>query len=315
MAHSVLLVVLGLLCLSAGAEGLVRGGSALALGLGLSPLFIGLTLVAYGTSSPEMMVSVLAALGGQSDIATGNVIGSNIFNIGVVLGLAAVVTPLACGSSVIRRELPVMILITLLLLLASLGGRIGRIDGAVLVFLLCVYTTWIYRKARQVAHQPHPVTSGGRPWLVSLAVAAGGIALLVLGARWMVHGATEIARTLGVSETVIGLTLVATGTSLPELATSLVAARKREMDIAIGTVVGSNIFNVLGILGLTGLLHPIELAPHIVHFDIPAALTFGVVTLPMMLTGRRITRLEGAFLLIGYATYVAVLFIRNGAGL
>lgn len=314
MAHSVLLVVLGLLCLSAGAEGLVQGGSALALGLGLSPLFIGLTFVAYGTSSPEMMVSVLAALGNQSDIATGNVVGSNIFNIGMVLGIAALVTPLASRSSVIRRELPVMILTTLLLLLVSLGGHIGHVEGGVLVLLLLGYTTWIYRKARQSAEAP-PVMSERRSWAVSLAIAAGGIGLLVLGARWTVHGATDIARTLGISETVIGLTLVATGTSLPELATSLVAARRRETDIAIGNVLGSNIFNILGILGVTGLLHPVDVAPHLVRFDIPAALAFAIVALPMMLTGRRITRLEGALLLVAYLTYVTVLFLRRSAGL
>ena len=316
MTHDILLVVLGLVALTAGAEGLVRGGSRLALGLGLSPLFIGLTIVSYGTSAPEMVVSVLAAIRERPDIAVGNVVGSNIFNIAVVLGLSAVIAPLPCRARLLRRELPIVIAVTVVLLLFSLGGSLNRIESMLFLVALGAYSGWSYRTARQenrTAEEPVGIPTVDTPSrLASLGFAIGGTVLLVLGARWLVDGAADLARLVGISDAVIGLTVVATGTSLPELATSIAAALKRELDIAIGNILGSNIFNVLGILGITAAVHPVGIAPHLTLFDIPVALGFALVSVPMMMTGRRISRAEGLVLFLTYVAYIILLFQKNG---
>lgn len=317
MTVQALFLVLGLICLSTGAEALVRGGSRLASRFGVSPLFIGLTVVAYGTSSPELVVSTLAALADRSEIAVGNVIGSNIFNIAVVLGIAALIAPLPVRANVLRREVPVVIAITFVVLLLALGGGVTRPEGAVLLLGLIGYTVWAYRNARREGRLDGvdvPSPNPPRSLLGSLGLVAIGVILLSLGADLLLETAVEFARRLGISDTMIGLTLVATGTSLPELATSIVAALRRELDIAMGNVLGSNIFNILGILGLAALLEPVGIAHHMTRFDIPVALIFAVACLPIMLSARRISRMEGTLLFLGYCAYLFGLWLIAGSG-
>jgi cation:H+ antiporter len=309
----------GLLALIAGAESLVRGASRLALSLGLSPLVVGLTVVAFGTSSPELAVSVGAVLDGRNDIAVGNVVGSNIFNLLVILGLSAVVAPLVVHSQVIRQEVPIMIGASLLLLVMSLDGRIGVFDAALLFALILAYVAFLVVQARG---QAQPVAAefeaslpaAGR-WLsrlpVQLALIALGLALLVLGSGWLVDAATAFARGLGVSDLVIGLTIVAAGTSLPELATSAMAALRGERDIAVGNAIGSCTFNILGCLGLSGLVAAggLQVAPAVVNFDAWVMLAAAFACVPVVISGREIARWEGALFLLYYAAYTTYLVL------
>jgi cation:H+ antiporter len=295
----------------------VRGSVRLATAAGVSRLFIGLTLVAWGTSSPELVVSGLATLRLESGVAIGNVVGSNIFNTGIVLGLSALVAPITCQAGLVRREVLVVIATTfVLMLMVFWGGDLSRPEAALFLLALVAMTAWSYRKARGGNERNERSDSGnrGERWAVwmSVLVIALGLALLVLGARWVVDGSIELAERLGVSKTVIGLTIVAAGTSLPELATSVVAALRREHDIAIGNVLGSNMFNMLGILGVSGLLRPLTIPDQIISFDIPAALIFAVACIPIGATGHRISRPEGAILVMGYAVYLALLLMRAG---
>jgi cation:H+ antiporter len=309
---------LGLGALVLGADVLVRGAARLALGWGLSPLVIGLTVVAFGTSAPEFAVSVGAALDGRTDIALGNVVGSNIFNILGILGLSALILPLRVDLQIIRQEVPVMIGAALLLTLLCLDGRIGRLDGALLFGAVVAYTVYLVRQAR--TPQAGEADSGyatelgrataTRPAL-SAAMVAGGLALLVAGADALVTAATGFARTLGLSELVIGLTIVAIGTSLPELATSLMAAVRGERDIAVGNVIGSCTFNVLGCLGLTALVADAGVAvpASVMRFDLWVMLAATLACLPIFITGRSIARWEGAVLLSYYVAYTAYLLL------
>ena len=306
--------------LVAGAELLVRGASRLALRFGISPLVIGLTVVAFGTSSPELAVGVQAGLSGQSDIAVGNVVGSNIFNVLVVLGLAALIAPLVVQQQVVRFEVPLVVGLSVLVLVMARDGRIGAFDGLLLVGGLVAYTVLVIRQSRREGtavqaeyEKEFGVVAAG--WLdrlpVQIILVLGGLGLLVLGATWLVESAASIARALKISEAVIALTIVAAGTSFPELATSVVAAMRGERDIAIGNVVGSSMFNLLGILGVAALVTPggLSVAPALVFFDIPVMIAVAIACLPIFATGHRIARWEGALFLGYYAVYLTYLIL------
>ncbi|MEW6487980.1 MAG: calcium/sodium antiporter [Thermodesulfobacteriota bacterium] len=309
MTAALFLTLLGLILLYGGAEGLVRGSSALALRLGLSPLLVGLTVVAFGTSSPELAVSVRAALAGQGDIALGNVVGSNIANVALILGVCALARPLRVDAQVVRWDAPVLFA-TSALLVVLLGDRVlGRAEGLALCAALVAYLVLSVHLARR---EPSPgiqeefaqalPAAPRRLWAEVLLVVAG-LGLLVLGGRFLVSGAVTVARGLGLSEAFIGLTVVAVGTSLPELATSLVAALRGEADLAVGNVVGSNIFNVLGVAGLASVIHPMT-ANALGRFDLWVMLAVAAVALPIVRTGHRVSRGEGALLAVGYFAYV-----------
>lgn len=317
---TLILFVIGLVLLIGGAELLVRGASGIAARVGISPLVIGLTVVAFGTSSPELAVSVGSAWSGSADIALGNVIGSNIFNVLLILGLAALITPLVVDQQLIRLDVPLMIGATVLLLVLALDGTIGRLDGALLAGGVAAYTLFLIKQSRKetdtailaeyddaLEEQHVPVA-----WPLQLGAVIAGLALLVLGSRWLVDGAVQMASTLGVSDLIVGLTIVAAGTSLPEVATSIVASLRGERDIAVGNVVGSSIFNILAVLGLTGLVSPegIAVAPSMITFDIPVAMVVAFATLPILFTGHLIARWEGALFLAYYVAYTLYLILN-----
>jgi cation:H+ antiporter len=319
---TLLLFIAGLAALVAGAELLVRGASKLALSFGISPLVVGLTVVSFGTSAPEVAVSVGAVLGGTTDIALGNVVGSNVFNVLFILGLSALITPLVVNVQLIRQEVPIMIGASLLLLALSLDGRLGRFDAALLFALLVAYTVFLVRQSRretqaardEYAAEVTPAAPGA--WdarlPVQLALIVVGLALLVLGADWLVTSAVSFAKALGVSDVVIGLTIVAAGTSMPEVATSVMAAIKGERDIAVANVVGSNTFNILGCLGVSGLAAGaagLAVPAAVLNFDIWVMLAVALACLPVFVTGREIARWEGGVFLLYYAAYVAYLIL------
>lgn len=312
-----LLLILGLAVLIAGAELFVRGAGDLAARFGVSPLVVGLTVVAFGTSAPELAVSLGSVLREAPDLAVGNAVGSNIFNVMCILGLAAVVRPLVVDQKLVRLDVPIMLAASAALWLLCLDGSIGRLDGAALFAGILGYTGFAVVTARREsaavrAEYADAAPSGPRrPLAVILALLVGGLLAIVLGARWLVNGAGAIAAALGASELVIGLTIVAAGTSFPELATSVVAALRGRRDIAVGNVVGSNIFNVLGILGLTGVLAPdgVPVAAGVRAFDLPVAIAVAVACLPIFLSGRGVSRFEGALLLSGYAAYTGFLVL------
>jgi cation:H+ antiporter len=311
MFVALLSVVGGLVLLAAGAEGLVWGASSGARRLGISPLIIGLTVVAFGTSAPELVVSVLAAVGGNADIALGNVVGSNIANVGLILGLAALVTPIRIQAQILRVDVPIMIGISGLLLGLLWDGVVGRLNGVVLVAgaaaytMLCVWGAWDEPQAAVEKTFDAGVPAQGSVGR-DLLFGVGGLAFLVGGARLLVSGATAIAEAAGLSATVIGLTVVAVGTSLPELATAVAAARRNESDLVVGNVVGSNIFNVLGILGMTACVQPID-ATGLSVWDTGVLMGFAVAILPLFWTDYTFSRREGGVLVGGYVVYVAVL--------
>lgn len=337
-----LLLVLGLALLLAGAELLVRGAVRLSVLWGLSPLVVGLTVVAFGTSAPELSVSVAAATRGTPDLAVANVVGSNVFNVLFILGATALARPLVIRRDVVRREVPLVILASAVLWWIAGGGGVSRPEALFLLAGLLGYVTWSIQAGRRApgpgpdlsdlpgleARAPGAGAAGGqhgesgtdggalRTLVVPAALVVAGLAALVAGSRWLVEGATALARALGVGQTVIGLTLVAAGTSLPEVATSLVAAVRGEQDIAVGNVLGSNLFNILGILGVAGLVVPDGLAVpgRMLAFDFPVMVAAAVACLPLALTGHRIDRLEGGLLTTGYAAYVACL-VAGAAGM
>lgn len=313
-------LALGLIALYFGAEALVKGGAGLALRLGLTPLVIGLTVIAFGTSSPEMVVSVQATLGGNGAISIGNVVGSNICNIALILGLCALISPLHADRQVIRREVPIMIGVTFLALLFLADGHVARWEGALLLLALLAYTTITVRQARAATAAAEAEADfadelgQGKPLALGLSIVAvlGGLAILVVGSHLFVSGAVSLAASWGMSQLAIGLTIVALGTSLPELATSVIAALKRQSDVAIGNIVGSNIFNVLGILGVAALVQPIH-APDLAWLDLGIMVLVSVALLPIVRSGGRISRLEGAALLVVYIGYTAWLLRPAGA--
>jgi len=313
------LLVAGLALLVGGAEGLVRGASSLAGRLGVPPLLIGLTIVAFGTSSPEIAVSLGAVAQGQSDVALGNAVGSNTFNVLFILGVSALVRPLIVHANLVRIDVPIMIGASIALWALLADGSLGRLDGALLLGGLIAYTWFSIRQARR-SPEASAGTAGAEPSGRERRGMAGAIALIVLGlgaavvgSRFFVQGAVSIATALGVSELVVALTIVAAGTSLPEVATSVVAAVRGQRDLAVGNVVGSNIFNALGILGLAGLAAPagLEAPTSLLAFDLPVMLAAGVACLPIFFTGHEIRRWEGGLFLAGYALYVSYLVLDS----
>jgi cation:H+ antiporter len=307
-------IVFALLLLFLGAEGLVRGSASLALRAGLSPLMAGLISVAFGTSSPELVVSVKAALSCQGDISIGNVIGSNAFNIGVILGLTALVCPIRVERQIIRIDAPIALGVAILLPLLLLNQTLGRIEGVGLFAGIVAYIWMSVVLGRKEAETGAAIGPGdmtvppvSRHWGIDIALIAGGLGVLVLGSRLLVDHSVALAKSWGVSEAVIGLTIVAAGTSVPELATSLVAAVRKQPDIAIGNVVGSNIFNILGILGLASLVAPLR-AQGIASLDYAAMILFTVLLIPLLYTGRLLHRIEGGVLLALYGAYLVVLW-------
>ncbi len=315
---TIFLLIVGLGLLIVGAEFLVRGASKLAAALGISPLVIGLTVVAFGTSSPEMAVSVMSAYEGQADLALGNVVGSNIFNVLFILGLSAAITPLVVSRQLIHLDVPIMIGISVLLLLLTLDGNINRLDGGLLFAGIISYTAFQIYKSRKeqtvISEISETITKEKTTfsqWLINIGFVLGGLVLLVIGSNWLVNGAIFIAESLGVSELIIGLTIVAAGTSLPEVATSVIASIRGQRDIAVGNVVGSNIFNILAVLGLSGIVSPDSIAvpASALQFDIPVMIAVALACLPIFFTGRVIARWEGFVFLVYYLVYTVYLIL------
>ncbi|WP_310389318.1 calcium/sodium antiporter [Roseateles sp.] len=315
------LFLIGLIALVSGAELLVRGASKLALSAGISPLVVGLTVVSMGTSAPEVAVSIGAALDGLPDLAIGNVVGSNIFNVLFILGISALIVPLTVHAQVIRQEVPVMIGASLLLLAVAWDGRLSFNDGLLMMALFIAYTVLLVRQSRRESKETQAEFTEEMPaeanwdkhWGVQVLLIAVGLGLLVLGSNWLVGAAITVAKSLGVSDLVIGLTIVAAGTSMPEVATSIMAAIRGQRDIAIGNVVGSNIFNILGCLGLTALISPagIPVAASVLNFDIWVMLAVALACLPVMLSGREIARWEGVVFIGYYIAYTAYLILMS----
>lgn len=306
----ILYLIGGLVGLFLGGEGLIRGSSSLALKVGISPLVVGLTVVAFGTSSPELLVSLKAALMGSSSIALGNIIGSNIANIALILGLAAVIRPLQVHANVIKREIPIMIGVSLLLVFFLIDDTVGFIEGLIFVILLIAYTIVnIFLSLKENKEIEKEFEEGLKSKLnipTAVLFIIAGLALLFFGADLFLKGAVSLAKFFNVSDAIIGLTVVAVGTSLPELFTSIVATIKKESDIAVGNAVGSNIFNILSILGISAIIIPIK-SDQISYFDLGVMLAAAFILLPLSYSGFRISRLEGFLLLIGYFVYVFLL--------
>jgi len=316
------LVAVGLVVLTVGADLLVRGAGALALRVGLSPLVVGLTVVAFGTSSPELAVSAEAAYSGNSAIALGNVVGSNLFNITLILGVAALIRTMTVDRALVRRDLPVMLGATVLPCLMLLDGVVGRLDGAVLIAGLMGYTAFNIRASRRETQAAAAdltddtraaAEAARKPLWWSLGLVAVGLVALVVGAGWLLDGAVNLATDLGVPTAVIGLTLVAAGTSLPELATSVVAARKGEPELALGNVVGSNTFNGLGVLGVAAVIHPVEQGG-VTWPTLAAMLVASVIAFGLAAWRGQLGRAEGAALVLVYVAYTAVLFATTPIG-
>jgi cation:H+ antiporter len=317
---NVLLLLIGVALLTAGGEALIRGSLAVANRLGVSPLLSGLVIVGFGTSMPELVVSVTAALEGQPDIAVGNVVGSNIGNVLLILGICALIAPMTVKPLVLRRDAVTVVMASVLFLLLVGGSALGRADGVILLTSLVVFLVWAYRSERGHALPSAELHVAEAAELTALPKSAGrtvatviaGLLLLIAGSQVLLKGAIGIATHFGVSETVIGLTLVAVGTSLPELSISVIAALRRHADVAIGNVLGSNIFNLLGILGVSALLQPLPVHARILHFDQWVMLGTSLLLLLFLYTGARLNRLEGAILLAGYGLYVGLSFTTIG---
>lgn len=299
----------GFIILTVGAEALVRGSTAIALKLGIAPLIIGLTIVAFGTSAPELAVSVKSALAGNPGIAIGNVIGSNIANIGLILALTALIRPIKVKSQMVKRDIPLMIIATLLFWGLLLDGELSFVDGVILVTALVAYLVYSYKNSGDDDIDDELDTKPQNP-VLSIVLVLAGIGMLVGGGILFVDGAVDLAKSMGISEVIIGLTIVAIGTSMPELVTSIVAALKGQSDIAIGNVVGSNLFNILAILGVTAIIHPVHSAG-LQNFDFMVMLALAVILLPFAWTGLRIGRREGAILLVGYLAYIGYLISQT----
>jgi cation:H+ antiporter len=318
-----LLLLSGLALLTVGGEALIRGALAAARRFGVSPLLSGLLIVGFGTSMPELVVSVDAALSQRPDIAIGNVVGSNVCNILLILGVSALIAPMAVQPLALRRDAVTMVAATIAFILLAGAGTLGRLDAVLFLAGLTGYLLWAYR-----TESAHDVPAGelhraeseeltvlpGSP-LFTVAAIAGGLALLVGGSRLLITGAVGIAESLGLSEAVIGLTLVAIGTSLPELTISVIAALRRHADVAVGNVLGSNIFNVLGILGVSALVQPLPVTARIQQFDQWVMLASALLLIVFLYTGRRLSRREGGVLLLGYGAYLGLCFGLPGASL
>lgn len=310
--------IAGLISLIGGAELLVRGASKLAIRMGVSPLVIGLTVVAFGTSAPELAIGLQSGFSGEADLLLGNVIGSNIFNILLVLGISAMITPLVVSRQLVRREIPLMIGVSVLLYLFALNGAISRLEGIVLFALLMGYILFLIMESRHEEASTDSEFDGAygkspkRHWSWHLLLVVAGLGLLVLGARWLVQSAVIFAEYLGISSLVIGLTIVAGGTSLPEVATSVMASIKGERDIAVGNIIGSNLFNIMSIIGLTAIILPqdIPVSAAVIGFDIPLMIAVSVACLPIFFTGNIIARWEGALFFGYYIIFTIYLLLK-----
>lgn len=313
----VFMFIAGGVLLIGGAEMLVRGASRVAVAAGISPLVVGLTVVAFGTSSPELAVTVGSSFAGEADMALGNVVGSNIFNVLFILGLSALIRPLVVAQQLVRLDVPLVIGASVLVLLMGMDGSIGRVDGIFLTTAILAYTYFLVRQSRResaaVQEEYEDALAGEEqvraPWWRNVAMIVVGLALLVVGAGWLVDAAVATATALGVSSLVVGLTIVAAGTSLPEVATSILATVRGERDIAVGNVIGSNLFNLLGVLGLGSLVAPagVTVPPGALGFDIPVMIAVAVAALPVFFTGFAIARWEGAVFLAYYVAYTTYL--------
>jgi len=317
---AVLMLLAGLVLLIVGGEGLVRGASRLAAALGISPLIIGLTVVAFGTSSPEFAVSLVASLSGQANLTVGNIIGSNIFNVLFILGLSAMITPLIISQQLVRLDVPLMVVVSLLTLLLSLDGRFNRLEGLFFFLGLFGYLFLLFRISQRESAEVKeeyqhefggPPTPAPRRLGLNALLAVGGLVMLGVGSRWLVQGSVEIARSLGVGELIIGLTIIAAGTSLPEVITSVIASLRGERDIAVGNVVGSNLFNLLGVLGLTALVTPggVVIPESARQLDLPVMTAVAVACIPIFFSGTKILRREGALFFFYYIAYTAYLIL------
>lgn len=328
IALNLFIILAAVAILTLGAELFVRGASMLALRLGISPLFVGLTIVGFGTSAPELGASLSATLAGSTGISIGNVIGSNIFNFAFILGATALVRPIAIAFPAVRRDLFVAVGVCAVPVAGYLMGAVNRPLGFLCLVALALYLASAYFKDRAAqasiqARAEEEVESAlitadpralpaGRFWL-QVALGLAGLALLVLGSRAFVYGASELARAMGVSELIIGLTIVACGTSLPELVTSIVAAWRGNSDVAVGNCIGSNIFNILGILGVCAAVAPQPVDAEAAYIGLPVMIAFSILLVPFIRSGSVLSRREGAFMLAGFAIYTAVLVIRAGA--
>ena len=303
----------GLAMLYFGAEWLVKGSIAISNKLGVSQLVIGLTVVAFGTSAPELAVSISSAIQGLSDVALGNVVGSNIVNIGVILGVSAIISPIIVSKSAIRKEVPIMIGTSFLLLAIILDGKIDFVDGVLLVVGIIIFTWYSYRSSKKdtdIEKIPVSQVLQKNVFSKSIIFMMAGLLLLIGGSFLTVDNAVIIGASFGISELFMGLTVVAIGTSLPELITSIVAARKGHADLAVGNIIGSNIFNILAILGISSLISGITVSEQIL-IDVGIMLAFSLVLIPIMRSGFIISRKEGIFLIAGYVGYVIFLFYRQ----
>jgi cation:H+ antiporter len=320
----VLMLIVGLVMLVIGAELLVKGASKLAAAMGISPLVIGLTIVAFGTSSPEMAVSVMSSLNGSSEIAVGNVVGSNIFNVLFILGISGIITPLVVAQQLVRLDVPLMIGSSLLMMMMAWNGSISQIEGIVLFAGIIGYTFFLIRQSRKEKSKAvkdeykaeFGEEKGKKPTsiLVNALLVIVGLVILVLGSRWLVNGAVDIAHKLGVSDLIVGLTIVAAGTSMPEVATSVIASIRGERDIAVGNVVGSNLFNILAVLGLTATVSHggLPVSTSALSFDIPVMIAVALACLPIFFTGNIISRWEG-FVFLGYYIAYTVYLILSAS--
>ncbi|GHA84855.1 calcium/sodium antiporter [Modicisalibacter luteus] len=316
MGYALSLAV-GIVLLTLGGEALIRGAIAASRRVGVSPLLTGLVIVGFGTSAPELVVSIDAAMNDQPDIAVGNIVGSNIGNVLLILGLCALISPMTVQPLALRRDGLVVVVASALFIVLTLSGALGRSDAFILLAGLVAYLIWAYRSESQ-QHIPaadmhtaeaEEVTALPQSWLTIGLAILGGLALLIGGSRLLLYGAIGIAESMGVPEAVIGLTLVAVGTSLPEMAVSVIAALRRHADVAVGNILGSNIFNVLGILGVSAILQPLPVAGRILVFDQWVMLGSAVVLLAFLYTGLRLSRVEGAILLGSYGVYVWLSFM------
>ncbi len=308
MILTVLVFFVGVGLLYVGAEGLVRGSIAIAQGLRIRPIVIGLTVVAFGTSAPEFIVSLISAFAGSSDIALGNVVGSNIANIGLILGIAALIYPVDIESQSITIYYPVLLLSSIILYLFALNEIIGFVDGLFLMGGIVVFTIFLIKRTEKVYHDDSTTVTKEPVRGLQVLFVIAGIVFLVIGSHLMVESGVTIARSFGISEFIIGATLIAVGTSLPELAATIVAVMKKNTCIIIGNIIGSNIFNVLFVAGGVSLLHPLSVDTASLRFEFPVMIAFSVVLLIMMKTGFLINRIEGILLLLGYIVFLAFLF-------
>jgi cation:H+ antiporter len=317
LTTALLFLLAGLVLITLGGEAIVTGAGRIAKALGVPAVVIALTLVAFGTSFPEMAVNVTAAMRDATDLAIGNIIGSNIANILLVLGLASMVRPLAVHLDLIRRESPFLVLLQVGLLLMVMDGQLGWIDGSVLLGLGLAYLTLLVRAARRarLRSRDDPERAHARrknPIWLSAIITIAGFAMLFFGARWFVRGALDLVELFGLSQRVVGLTVAAIGTSLPEIASSTMAAWRRQADLAVGNAVGSCIFNLVFVLGITSIIHPIPVSLDFatgMGVDMGVAIVASVVLLPILWTGHRIVRAEGAALLASYAAYMVWLIV------